>query len=52
MLKRGGGGGSKIIESVNVWSISPILACFGPISIKIMLKMYRERSERKNIEKI
>ena len=25
----GGGGGRKIIESVNIWLISPILECFG-----------------------
>ena len=38
----------KIIESVNFWNKSPILACFDPISNNIMLKMYRERNERKN----
>ena len=47
-----GGGGRKIIESVNIKSISPILACFGFISFTIMLKMFRERSSRKRIEKI
>ena len=47
----GEGGGREIIESVNIWSKSPILACFGPISFKSMLKIYREWSERKNIEK-
>jgi len=46
----GGGGVEKIIKSVNGLTISHILACFGPISFKSMLKMYRERSERKNIE--
>jgi len=25
-----GGGGREIIESVNIWIISPILALFGP----------------------
>jgi len=44
---KGGGGSRKIIESVNIWLISPILAWFCPTSIKIMLIMYREQSERK-----
>ena len=46
-LTLGGGGVEKTTESVNDYGVSPILACFGSISIKIMLKMYRERSERK-----
>ena len=43
---KGGRGVTKIIESVNILSISHILACFDTISIKIMLKMYREASKK------
>jgi len=38
---------NKDILSVNGWSISHILARLGPISIKMMFKMYRERNVRK-----
>jgi len=49
----GGRAVEKIIESVYIWSISPIFLCCGPIFIKLMydlLKMYRERSKLKHIE--
>ena len=43
LCQRGGG----IIESVDGWSKKSFLACFWHISITIMLKMNRERSERR-----
>jgi len=44
--------GDTINKSVNGWNLCHILACFSPMYIIIMLKMYRERTERKLIEKI
>jgi len=44
------GGGREKHERVNSWSISRILACFGSISIKIMLKMYPLVHKRQPIQ--
>jgi len=41
-----GGGGRKSLKVLKVEK--SFLACFGHISIKIMLKINRERSERRN----
>ena len=47
----GEGGGRKSLKVLNVEVNVIILACFGHISIKTMLKSNRERSERqKNCE--
>jgi len=40
------GRGEKIIESVEGWSKSHFLACFGHISMKIMLKVNREQRKK------
>jgi len=40
-------GGKKIVESIDDWRKKSFLACFWHSSIKVMLKMNREQSERR-----
>jgi len=46
-LSTGGGGGRKPLKVLTVEIKTSFLACFCHISLKIMLKMNRERSERR-----
>jgi len=43
------GGGRKSLKSVEGWSKS-FLACFGQISIKIMLNLFAGEASEENIE--